>query len=76
MNSEIHPNVMIMYRWFDTNKNSVTYGTWSGWTRIDTVSKLSEIRHYIENGKSYQIKHLRLEMVEGYASDPLLNAVT
>lgn len=56
---------LFMYRWKDTNPNTVTYNQWDSWKPC-SEDKAKEIREYIEMGYAYQIATFNQVNIEGY----------
>lgn len=53
------------WRWFDANPNTVTFGQWSEWKRVEPRNRLctvedslNEFRAYIANGNRYELRAL------------------
>lgn len=53
------------WRWFDANPNTVTFGQWSEWKRVEPRNRLctvedslNEFRAYIANGSRYELRAL------------------
>lgn len=53
------------WRWFDANPNTVTFGQWSEWKRVEPRNRLctvddslNEFRAYIANGYRYELRAL------------------
>lgn len=70
------------WRWFDANPNTVTFGQWSEWKRVEprnalcTVEdSLNEFRTYIANGQRYELRPLFTTPQAQPAVEPVSNGL-
>jgi hypothetical protein len=55
-------------RWYDSNPNTVTYGTWYPWYDIDEDGYKKTLE-FIEQGYKYQVRILVVEEIKGWGLD-------